>query len=282
MPKPGDPIIKKIDWDNVDEVRRIYAENRQKMEFAVAAIKTCFIINIVFIAPIAIGLFFTTFNTIVGTGFGALLVGAFNKTSAESMNVAAVLNALPFDYLLLSWIVLIPTVIARIINSAKILKYLRFIFLFTSLYSLIAIPIEAHSIAVCVMGFVYGFLGFWVDDIAVRQHSVIDSLKNEKGYPQFIEYFDETHGIKHTNVKYIEYKKRLENKHNADRVIAEKVRKNLKAEPYNPEDDFIPGVIKDIVLPEIDDGVEYDDITKIRSGDGFYEDIVADINGTES
>ncbi|MDR0991752.1 MAG: hypothetical protein LBL87_02490 [Ruminococcus sp.] len=276
MPKPGDPIIKKIDWNNVDEVRQIYAENRQKMEFAIAAIKTCFVINIVFIAPIAVWLFCDIFSTIVGTGFGALMVKAVDASSAERMNVAGVLNALPLDYLFFSWMILIPTIVARIINSAKILKYIRFILLFVAVYSLIALPLEMHPISVCVMGFVYGFLGFWVDDITVRQYAVIDSLKNEKGYPMFIDYFDETHGVKHTNVKYLEYKKRLEEKHNADRVIAEQVRKNLKAEPYNPDDEFVPGVIKEVVLPEIADGVQYDDITKIRSREGDYEDIVSD------
>jgi hypothetical protein len=282
MPKPGDPIIKKIDWNNVDEVRRIYAENRQKMEFAIAAIKTGFIINFVFIAPIAIGLFFTTYSTIVGTGLGAIMIGTVDEASAQRMNVAGILNALPLDFLFLSWLILIPTVVAKIIDSPKILKYLRFVFIFTALYSLISIPMQSHSISHCVLGLVYGVIGFWIDDIMVRQYAVIDSLKNEKGYPLFIDYFDETHGIKHTNVKYLEYKKRLEDKHNADRVIAENVKKNLKEEPYNPDDDFITGVIKDIVLPEINDGIEYDDITKIRSGEGFYEDIVADINGTES
>jgi hypothetical protein len=232
----------------------------------------------VFVAPIAVGLFYYVYTQFTNVWFGTAVVAAVDKASAEKIDSAGILNALPLDYLFLSWIILIPTVVAKIINSAKIYKYMRAIFLVIAVYSLVCIPFEAHTIPQCVMGFVYGFLGFWVDDIIVRQYAVIDSLKNEKGYPLFIDYFDETHGIKHTNVKYIEYKKRLQQKHNADRVIAEQVRKNLKAEPYNPDDEFVPGVITDIVLPEINDGIEYDDITKIRSGEGHYEDIITGID----
>jgi hypothetical protein len=267
-----------VDWDNIDEVRRVYAENRETMERSKAIIKTCFAWTIIFIAPVAIIMSYYAFITVMSTGISGFMLNAVESGLAESLNPADVINAIPFDYILLSWVILIPTLIAHFFIKPKIYKYLRFVFVFAALLSLVSIPTGAHPLSMCIAGFIYGFLGFWIDDMAIRAYAAIDSLKGVKGYPQFLDYFDETHGIKHTSIKYLDYQKKLQDKHNADRVLAEKVRQNLKAEPVNEE--FVPGIIDDLVLPEIDDGVEYTDILATRSGNGgAYVDLVSEIDG---
>jgi hypothetical protein len=267
-----------VDWDNVDEVRRIYAENREIMERSKAIIKTCFMITMMAVAPVAFLMSYFAFTDLMATGISGYMLGAVEKGLEDTLNAAAVVNAIPLDYIFLSWGVLIPTVIAFLFHKPKIYKYLRFVFLFVSLLSLVSIPIGAHPLPMCVIGFVYGFLGFWIDDINIRAYAAIKSLEGVKGYPQFLDYFDETHGIKHTSIKYLDYQKKLQDKHNTDRVLAEQIRKNLEAEPVNEE--FVPGVIDELVLPEIDDGVEYTDILATRSGEGgAYEDLVSEIDG---
>jgi hypothetical protein len=281
MAKQKQKEIKKpfdVDWDNIDEVRRIYAENREKMERSKAIIKTCFAWTMIFVAPVAVIMSYYAFITVMSTGISSAMLNTLESGLAESLNPADVLNAIPFDYILLAWVVLIPTLIAHFFIKPIIYKYLRFVYIFTALISLVSIPFEAHSLSMCIAGFIYGFLGFWIDDMAIRAYAAIDSLKGVKGYPLFLDYFDETHGIKHTSIKYLDYQKKLQDKHNTDRVLAEKIRQNLKAEPVN--DEFVPGVIDDLVLPEIDDDIEYTDILATRSGDGgAYEDLVSDIDG---
>jgi hypothetical protein len=266
-----------VDWESVDEVRRVYKENREKMERAIAIHKTCFTTTIIFTVPAAIVLLLYIVNRLYYYGFSGMISSGVSEEAFARNNVAALINALPVDLLIYLITVAVLTIVTRVSEHLKLYSALRIIFFVGAIVSAASLPLRIHPAAGCVIWFIYSCLGVFSTYLILHQYDVIESLKDQRGYPQFLDHFDNSHGIKHTNIKYIDYQKKMAQKLASEKKIAEQVRENLEVEPYVEE--FTPGVIGDLVLPEIDDEETYTNILETRSGGGNYEDLVSDLDG---
>jgi hypothetical protein len=265
-----------VDWEGVDKTRSVYAENRQKMQKALATLKTCFSTTMIFTAPAAFFITLYTLNRLFNYTVTGAITSQFGSEVFGRHSVAERINALPFDLIIYLITVLVMTFVAKVTERINIYKALRFVYIAGAVVCLLGIPMKLHPIDGGIIWFVYSCLGIWSIKLILQAYDDIDSLRDQKGFPQFIDYFDESHGIKHTSIKYLDYKKKMEEKLQTEKKIAEQVKQNLESEPY--EEEFLPGIIGDIVLPEIDDGIEYTNILTQRSGEGDYTDLMSDFD----
>jgi hypothetical protein len=266
-----------VNWDSVDEVRRVYKENREKMQRALAILKICFTTTIIFTVPAAFFTFLYVLNRLSYYSMSGAFSSFIGEDAFAKTNTAALINALPADLLVYLVAIAVLTIVARVNEHLKLYKVLRIIFIVGAVYSAASLPLRLHPMAGCIIWFIYSCLGVFSIYLILKHYDIIDSLKDQQGFPQFLDHFDNSHGIKHTSIKFVDYQKKMEQKFAAEKKIAETVRENLKVEPY--EEEFTPGIIGDLVLPEINDGVEYTNILETRSSDGNYEDLVSDLGG---
>jgi hypothetical protein len=247
-----------VDWDNLDEVREHYAKNRERSQRLFAIINIGFIFAMVTaLIPALILTFFTVFAG-AGQLYGLYFIKHVYGDDAAREGVRDVINSFSLEYLLAIWVIGVTSLITRIFDMVKPHKYLRVIYVLVSVVAFISILIGAAPIGGGMFCFVYGIVGFIFEEQVLKAFPELEELSKEPGYPKFLDYFDQSHAINNTNSFYVDYQKKLEEKHENDKKAGIIIQKTIAKESFVPEK-VEPGVMPDLVPPEIDFDDEVDE-----------------------
>jgi hypothetical protein len=238
-----------IDWDNIEEVREYYAINREKAKRVFAILNTCFVFSMITSLIPAVVLTFFTVLSGAGQMLGFALMRSVHGDDAVRTGVRAFMNGLPILYLTAIWIIGILSLLSRIYDFHKPHKFLRVFYPIISFFSIFGILFNDTGPTLGILCFCYGIIGFCVEDIIIRQFPLLETLSKEPGFPHFLDYFDKTHTVKNTVSKYVDYKKKLEEKHEKDVHEGVLMQKAIVKEQIKPEE-FELGIMPEVSVPE--------------------------------
>jgi hypothetical protein len=186
-----------------------------------------------------------------GKLYGLYFIKVVYGNEEASQGVRDVINSFSLEYLLAIWVIGVTSLIARIFDMVKPHKYLRVIYVLVSAVAFISILIGAAPIGGGMFCFVYGIVGFIFEDQVLRAFPQLEELSKQPGYPKFLDYFDRSHAINNTNSFYVDYQKKLDEKHEKDKKAGIIIQKTIVKENIKPEN-IEPGVMPDLIPPEID------------------------------
>jgi hypothetical protein len=240
-----------IDWDNLDEVREHYKKNGERTGRIFAIININFIFSMV--TALVPAIILTAFTVFGGAGklYGMYFIKFVYGNEAAKEGVRDVINSFSLEYLLAIWVIGVTALITRIFDMEKPHKYLRVIYILVSAVAFISVIIGAAPVGGGMFCFVYGIVGFIFEDLVIRAFPELEELSKEPGFPRFMDYFDSAHAINNTNSFYVDYKKKLEQKHENDKKEGIKIQKAITKENFTPEKIEL-GVMPDLIPPEID------------------------------
>ncbi|MDR0987114.1 MAG: hypothetical protein LBL98_05420 [Ruminococcus sp.] len=238
-----------IDWDNIEEVREYYAKNREESKRIFAILNTCFVFSMATSLIPAVLLTFYTVLSGAGQMLGyAIMRGAYGDEAVRE-GVRGFINGLPILYLAAIWLIGILSLLSKVYDLRKTHKFLRVFYPIISLFSIIGILFNDNGPVLGILCFCYGIVGFCVEDLILRQLPLLDELSKEPGFPHFLDYFDRTHTVKNTIAKYVDYKKKLEEKHEKDTHEGVLMQKAIAKEQIKPEE-FELGIMPEVSVPE--------------------------------
>jgi hypothetical protein len=238
-----------IDWDNIEEVREYYAKNREVSKRVFAILNTCFVFSMATsLIPAVLLTFYTILNS-TGQMIGFAAMRSMYGDDAVRGGVRAFMNGLPVLYLAAIWVIGVLSLLSRIYDFHKPHKFLRVFYPIVSIFSLFGIIFNNTGPVLGILCFCYGIIGFCVEDIILRQFPLLEVLSKEPGFPHFLDYFDKTHTVKNTSSKYVDYKKKLEEKHEKDTHEGVLMQKKIVKEQIKSEE-FEPGIMPEVSLPQ--------------------------------
>jgi hypothetical protein len=209
----------------------------------------------------------TTISSISGQLGGLAIQRYFNDAVPGTENekvvddIREIVNFVPPLLLFLTalWIIGIVSLVAFVFNAKKPHRFLRSFYIAVSVVSLGLVFVTVYSPYSCMLGMIYGMIGFAVEDVVLRRYEMLDELSKEPGYPTFLDYFDYANNMKNTIANYADYSNKLKEKHEKDKSLGVEIQKAITKEDFVPET-FEPGVMPELSVP-----VTYDDYSKDRA-----------------
>jgi hypothetical protein len=190
------------------------------------------------------------FNTI-GKGAASMIMVAREQIDGAREVVRSVFNVLPIDliYMLGVWVIGITTVIAHISDTTKPHRFLRIFYLCVSGFAALSM-LSLTGIIKALLVVAYGIAGYLVEGIIMKNKAELEELSHEEGYPEFSDNFDQTHTIKNTTLKYLDYINLVESHREKNAKDGERMKKAIEEGDVEPEP-FIPGEMAELVPPVV-------------------------------
>jgi hypothetical protein len=262
-----------IDWDNIEEVRERYAENREAAASAFTVVRICFVFtmltSLIPAIVLTVGTLYNLFGRAVGYGIARIFIG----DDAVRDGVRTMFGSLPIVYLAAIWIIGITSLVSYIFEADKPHSFLKVFYLLITAYALVSIFFGSVNITTVLLCVAYGIVGFCAEDLTQRRLLILKELSKEPGYPKFLDYFDRTHTINNTTIKYVDYHEKLKAFHEKDIHEGVKIQYNLAKTETKPEE-FIPGVMPELVPPDLSSEYESErqNLHPADINDGLFDD----------